>query len=151
MAKTAPYKNEVYFLAAQLHESPQCVCPSLKLQSTLVANEFVSARELHPRCKRVTSTRQKGDDPRTDPMREGAHSDLPGWQPKEKAALTAKAGYDCLNNATSLRRPEAVGWAPSVCAGPLATSLRGLWVSGLLPTGKGGTHEGAATPKPTRR
>ena len=24
-------------------------------------------------------------------------------------------------------------WAPSVCAGPLTTSLRGLWVSGLLP------------------
>ena len=42
-------------------------------------------------------------------------SERPGWQPKEKAALTAKAGYDCFNNATSLRRPEAVEWAPSVC------------------------------------
>ena len=41
-------------------------------------------------------------------------SDLPGCQPKEKEALTAKAGYDCLNNATVPRRPEAVGWAPLV-------------------------------------
>ena len=85
-----------------------------KPHSTLVANELVSACELHPCCKRVTSTRKKSDDPRTDPMTMGADSDLPGWQPIEKAASTAKAGYDCFNNATSLRRPEAVGWAPSV-------------------------------------
>ena len=51
----------------------------------------------------------------------------------------------------SLRRPEAVGWAPLVCAGPLTTSLLGLWVSGLLPPGNGGTNEGAATLKPTKR
>ena len=49
-----------------------------------------------------------------------------------------------------LRRPEAVGWAPSVLAGPLTASLRGLWVSGLLPQGNGGTNEGAATLKPTK-
>ena len=48
-----------------------------------------------------------------------------------------RAGYDCRNNTTSLRRPEAVGWAPSVLAGPLTTSLRGLWVSVLLPPGNG--------------
>ena len=62
-----------------------------------------------------------------------------------------RAGYDSRNNTTVLRRPEAVGWAPLVCAGPLTTSLRGLWVSGLLPPGNGGTNEGAATPKPTVR
>ena len=56
-----------------------------------------------------------------------------------------RAGYDCRNNTTVLSRPEAVGWAPLVCAGPLTTSLRGLWVSGLLPPGNGGTNEGAAT------
>ena len=61
-----------------------------------------------------------------------------------------RAEYDCRNNNTSLRRPEAVGWAPSVLAGPLTTSLRGLWVSGLLPPGNGGTNEGAATLKPTK-
>ena len=33
-------------------------------------------------------------------------------------------------------------------AGPLTTSLRGLWVSGLQP-GNGGINKGAATPKPT--
>ena len=38
-----------------------------------------------------------------------------------------------------------------MCAGPLTTSLRGLWVSGLLPPGNGGTNEGAATQKPTER
>ena len=65
--------------------------------------------------------------------------------------LFVRAGYDCRNNTTVLRRPEAVGWAPLVCAGPLTTSLRGLWVSGLLPPGNGGTNEGAATQKPTVR
>ena len=60
-----------------------------------------------------------------------------------------RAGYDCRNSTTVLRRPEAAGWAPLVCAGPLTTSLRGLWVSGLLPPGNGGTNEGAATQKPT--
>ena len=29
----------------------------------------------HPRCERVTSTRQKGDDPKTDPMTKGSDSD----------------------------------------------------------------------------
>ena len=62
-----------------------------------------------------------------------------------------RAGYDCRNNTTVLKRPEAAGWAPLVCAGPLTTSLRGLWVSGLLPPGNGGTNEGAATQKPTER
>ena len=62
-----------------------------------------------------------------------------------------RAGYDCRNNTTVLSRPEAVGWAPLVSAGPLTTSLRGLWVSGLLPPGNVGTNEGAATLKPTKR
>ena len=44
-----------------------------------------------------------------------------------------------------------MGWAPSVMAGPLATSLRGLWVSGLLPPHTGGPSSRAATRKPTRR
>ena len=62
-----------------------------------------------------------------------------------------RAGYGCRNNTTVLSRPEAAGWAPLVCAGLLTTSLRGLWVSGLLPPGNGGTNEGAATQKPTVR
>ena len=53
-----------------------------------------------------------------------------------------RAGCGCRNNTNSSKRPEAVGWAPSVLAGPLATSLRGLWVSGLLPPGNGGTNGG---------
>ena len=32
-------------------------------------------------------------------------------------------------------------------AGPLTTSLRGLWASGLLPPGNGGTPEGGGDPK----
>ena len=47
-------------------------------------------------------------------------------------------------------RPEAVGWAPSVLAGPLTTSLEGLWVSGYLPPCNVGAKEGAATIKPTK-
>ena len=35
-------------------------------------------------------------------------------------------------------------------AGPLTTSLRGLWVSGLLPPGNGGPCVRAATRKPTK-
>ena len=36
-------------------------------------------------------------------------------------------------------------------AGPLTTSLRGLWVSGLLPPDKGGPNKRAATLEPTKR
>ena len=42
-------------------------------------------------------------------------------------------------------------WAPSVMAGPLTTSLRGLWVSGFLPPGNGGPSIRAATQEPTMR
>ena len=56
---------------------------------------------------------------------------------------------DCVLTATA-SRPEAVGWAPRVAV-PLTTSLRGLWVSGLLPPGNGGTCKGAATLEPTKR
>ena len=42
-----------------------------------------------------------------------------------------------------------MGWAPLLCAGPLTTSLRGLWVSGLLPPGNGGPYKRAATLEPT--
>ena len=76
-------------------------------------------------------------------MKKGADSELPGWQPKEKGALTAKARYDCSTNATVKRRPEAVG------AGPLTASRRGLWVSGLLSQGNGGQDRRAATLEPT--
>ena len=62
-----------------------------------------------------------------------------------------RAGYDCRNNTTVGSRPETAGWAPLVCAGLLTTSLRGLWVSGLLPPGNGGTNEGAATQEPTKQ
>ena len=40
---------------------------------------------------------------------------------------------------------------PSVMAGPLTTSLRVLWVSGLLPPDNGGPYERAATPEQTKR
>ena len=56
----------------------------------------------------------QGGDPKTDQASKGADSELLGWQPEETEALTAKARYDCLNNATVVRRPEAVGWAPQV-------------------------------------
>ena len=38
----------------------------------------------------------------------------------------------------------------SSCDRPAGYLLRGLWVSGLLPPGNGGTKEGAATLKPTK-
>ena len=42
-------------------------------------------------------------------------------------------------------------WAPLVCAGPLTTSRRRLWVSGLLPPGNCGPCTRAATLKPTKQ
>ena len=90
-----------------------------------------SNRQLHASCRRLTSKSAgydcvnnasvcelKGGDPRTDHTRKGTTRTL-GWHPRRDCVLTANA-----------RRPEAVGWAPSVCAGPLTTSLRGLLVSG---------------------
>ena len=89
-----------------------------------------SDRQLHPRCGRVTS--------RT-------------------------AGYDCANNATVREgriwlpkqhhlsaTPRSRGVGTLRVAGPLTTSLRGLWVSGILSPGNGGTSCRAATPKPTK-
>ena len=80
--------------------------------------------------------------------------DLPqssaGYDCVNNATVREGQGIGCRNNATVERRPEAVGWAPLVCAGPLTTSLRGLWVSGLLPPGNGGPNEGAATQKTDR-
>ena len=73
----------------------------------------------------------------------------PGWHPKETASqLHLYSRADCFINATATSRPEAMGWPPRV-AGPLTTSLRELWVSGLLPPGNGGTCKGAANQKPT--
>ena len=43
-----------------------------------------SKTSLHPRCTRVTSTRQEGGDPKIDQVTKGADSELPDWQPKEK-------------------------------------------------------------------
>ena len=44
--------------------------------------------------------RKKGGVPRTDQTWKGT-TRTAGWQTEETKALTAKAGYDCLNNATS--------------------------------------------------
>ena len=97
------------------------------------------------------TTELKGDDPETDQLRKGADSELPGWQPKETASLLPQSRAVCSINATPSSRPEAVEWAPSVRAGPLTTSLRGLWVSGLLPPDTGGPNKRAATLEPSRR
>ena len=49
----------------------------------------------------------------------GADSELLGWQPKETASqLLHESRAICSINATPSSRPEAVGWAPSVCGRP---------------------------------
>ena len=72
--------------------------------------------------------------------------------PRCKRVTSRTAEYDCVNNA--IVREGRVWlpkqWAPLVCAGPLTTSLRGLWVSGLLPPDNGGPTKGAATLKPPK-
>ena len=62
-----------------------------------------------------------------------------------------RAGYDCQNNATPSRRPEAVGWAPLVRSGTTDYLLRDCGSVGTPAPGNGGTNEGAATQKPTVR
>ena len=88
----------------------------------------------------------KGDDPRTD-HRKGVHSHLPGWQPKETTAI---AGYDCFDNATVEKSPDAAGRAPCVCklAGYLPPGTVGQWRPATL---QWRTESRAATRKPTRR
>ena len=61
------------------------------------------------------------------------------------------AGYDCQNNTTVRRRPEAVGWAPLVCSGTTDYLLRDCGSVGTPAPGNGGTNEGAATQKPSVR
>ena len=43
--------------------------------------------------------------------------------------------------------PRSRGVGTLGVAGPLTTSLRGLWVSGLLPPENGGSYQRAATPR----
>ena len=88
----------------------------------------------------------------------GAGPQAGSVHPSCERVTSSSAGYDCVINATvregqgmtaETTPPFGVAqkpwvWAPLVCAGPLTTSLRGLWVSGLLPPGNGGTNEGAS-------
>ena len=57
--------------------------------------------------------------------------------------LASRRDSDLIANVST--SPDVSGWAPLCVAGPLAASLRGLWVSGLLPPGSGGTCSRAAT------
>ena len=120
-SSVSKWRNDAFLHSVRCSPSlPRYMQVLLSTRSKALSDEKVKSSNgpigwtTHPRCKRVTWTRQKGDDPKTDPMTKGADSDLPGWQPKEKAALTAKAGYDCFNNATFQLRPEAVRWGASV-------------------------------------
>ena len=62
----------------------------------------------------------------------------PGWHPEETASqLPHNSRAVSLINATVPSPRSRVVGTPRV-AGPLTTSLRGLWVSGLLPPGNGG-------------
>ena len=84
-------------------------------------------------------SKEKGGDPRTGQTRKGTNSD-PGLASRRDCVLTASAS-----------RPEAVGVGTPRVTGPLTTSHRGLWVSGLLSPGNGGTSKRAATREPTKR
>ena len=83
-------------------------------------------------------SKAEGRRPKNQPNERGDDSD-PGLASRRGCVPTAFA-----------YRPDAVVWAPSVCAGPLTTSLRGLWVSGLLQPGNGGPRARAVTRKPTK-
>ena len=95
-------------------------------------------RQLRPRCRRVTSRTAgydcvnnatvrelKGGDPRTDHTRKET-TRTPGCIQKR------------LRSYCQSMSPRSRGVGTPRVAGPLTTSLRGLWVSGLLPPGNGG-------------
>ena len=76
----------------------------------------------------------------------------PGWHPEETASqlpLHSRAGL--LHQRHSFSTPRCRGVGTLCVAGPQATSLRGLWVSGFLPPCNGGLCGRAATLEPTRR
>ena len=95
VAESAPCKNEVYFLAVQLHESPQCICPGLK------PTRFNRVAGSHTLEESYLS-KKEGRRPKNRPNEEGYDSD-PGLASRRDCVLTAIAS-----------RPEAVGWAPLV-------------------------------------
>ena len=75
--------------------------------------------------------------------------------PQGTTALTTppfvKAGFDCRNNTTVGRRPEAVGWAPSCDPAPLTTSFGTVGQWERRHRAMCGTNEGAATQKPSEQ
>ena len=76
-------------------------------------------------------------------MRKGADSELQGRPSQRRQLPNCQSRAVCSINATPTLRPEAV-----VCvAGPLTTSLRGLWVSGLLPPDSGGLFPKGGDPR----
>ena len=82
-------------------------------------------------------------------MHPRCESRTPGWQPKETASQLRKQGR-LLNQRHSFVTPRSRGVGTPCVAGPLTTSLRGLWVSGLLPRCNGGTRKGG-DPKTDQR
>ena len=62
-----------------------------------------------------------------------------------------RAGYDCRNKTTVLRRPEAAGRAPLVCAGPLTTSLSGTVGQWPPATGQWWNERRGGDPKTDQR
>ena len=56
-----------------------------------------------------------------------------------------------LNQGHSFESPRSRGVGALGVAGPLTTSLRGLWVSGLLPPDNGGSYQRAASLEPATR
>ena len=90
---------------------------------------------------------QKGRRPKDRSVVWEAVSELPGWQAKETASQLPMQGR-VLNQRHSFETPRSRGVGTLGVAGPLTTSLRGLWVRGLLPPDNFGSYQSAATPEP---
>ena len=159
LEETTAYKNEVYLLAhssislhfqEQLWSSRAFKCHLVRgslrtknpsgvpgsLPHIRAHGRSGGLSRSHPALAESLRTVLPSSSDRQEPR---AVRELPQGPQGTTASTTppfVRAGYDCRNNTTVWSRPEAVGWAPLVCAGPLTTSLRGLWVSGLLPPGQ---------------
>ena len=153
---TKQHKNEAYFWPVQFHEKVALLhLPALDTVPTSLLRSISSCwcqglrpivSASCPRCEGVTSIRKKGDDPRTDQMKKGAGSELPGWQPKEKAASTAKGGYEC-----SFSQPFRVSQKPwgghHSCGRPAAYLSSGTVLQCSPVTGQWWTRQKGGDPK----
>ena len=146
-------KKHVYFFPIQLDEKLAVLhLPALGAVLTVFAQEhqFMLVSRFKAKSVRFVATleesnlsKKEGRRPKDRSLTTGT-TRTPGWKPKETASQLTKQWPSALS--TPLLHDAQKPWSGHPrWAAPLTTSLRGLWVSGLLPPGNGGSYQRAAT------